>query len=95
MGEDVENILLKLIQAADFDVKKAETGIIYIDEVDKIARRPPAPVPRRMIGDGHQRIVGKVQRHAVVLEELAAPLETSRVIDGFSLLRAILSTSSM
>ena len=39
VGEDVENILLKLIQAADFDIKKAETGIIYIDEVDKIARR--------------------------------------------------------
>src|SRR5215210_2549354 len=39
VGEDVENILLKLIQAADFDVKKAETGIIYIDEVDKIARK--------------------------------------------------------
>src|SRR6266513_1844721 len=38
VGEDVENILLKLIQAADFDIKKAETGIIYIDEVDKIAR---------------------------------------------------------
>ena len=39
VGEDVENILLKLIQAADYDVKKAETGIIYIDEVDKIARK--------------------------------------------------------
>ena len=39
VGEDVENILLKLIQAADYDVKKAETGIIYIDEIDKIARK--------------------------------------------------------
>ncbi|MTA05175.1 MAG: AAA domain-containing protein, partial [Actinobacteria bacterium] len=39
VGEDVENILLKLIQAADFDVKKAETGIIYIDEIDKVARK--------------------------------------------------------
>ncbi|MFI6577998.1 ClpX C4-type zinc finger protein, partial [Nocardiopsis sp. NPDC050513] len=39
VGEDVENILLKLIQAADYDVKKAETGIIYIDEVDKVARK--------------------------------------------------------
>lgn len=52
VGEDVENILLKLIQAADFDVKKAETGIIYIDEVDKIARksenrRSPATSPVR------------------------------------------------
>src|ERR687887_350308 len=43
VGEDVENILLKLIQAADFDVKKAETGIIYIDEIDKIARKADNP----------------------------------------------------
>ena len=43
VGEDVENILLKLIQAADFDIKKAETGIIYIDEVDKIARKADNP----------------------------------------------------
>ncbi len=43
VGEDVENILLKLIQAADFDVKKAETGIIYVDEVDKIARKADNP----------------------------------------------------
>ena len=43
VGEDVENILLKLIQAADYDVKKAETGIIYIDEVDKIARKADNP----------------------------------------------------
>ena len=49
VGEDVENILLKLIQAADYDVKKAETGIIYIDEIDKIARKSREPVdhPRR------------------------------------------------
>ena len=52
VGEDVENILLKLIQAADFDVKRAETGIIYIDEIDKIAarartRRSPATSPAR------------------------------------------------
>ena len=39
MGEDVENILLRLIQAADYDIEKAEKGIIYIDEIDKIARR--------------------------------------------------------
>src|SRR5881409_3515639 len=52
VGEDVENILLKLIQAADYDVKKAETGIIYIDEIDKISarartRRSPATSPAR------------------------------------------------
>ena len=49
VGEDVENILLKLIQAADFDIKKAETGIIYIDEVDKIARKADNPsIARRL-----------------------------------------------
>jgi ATP-dependent Clp protease ATP-binding subunit ClpX len=50
VGEDVENILLKLIQAADYDVKKAETGIIYIDEIDKVARKSREPVdhPRRL-----------------------------------------------
>jgi ATP-dependent Clp protease ATP-binding subunit ClpX len=47
VGEDVENILLKLIQAADYDVKKAETGIIYIDEIDKIARKVAASIPTR------------------------------------------------
>ncbi len=43
MGEDVENILLKLIQAADFDVQKAQIGIIYIDEIDKITRKSENP----------------------------------------------------
>jgi ATP-dependent Clp protease ATP-binding subunit ClpX len=53
VGEDVENILLKLIQAADFDIKKAETGIIYIDEVDKIARKADNPsITRDVSGEG-------------------------------------------
>src|ERR1700690_2509955 len=53
VGEDVENILLKLIQAADYDVKKAETGIIYIDEVDKIARKADNPsITRDVSGEG-------------------------------------------
>ena len=53
VGEDVENILLKLIQAADYDVKKAETGIIYIDEVDKIARKAENPsITRDVSGEG-------------------------------------------
>ena len=53
VGEDVENILLKLIQAADYDVKKAETGIIYIDEIDKIARKSENPsITRDVSGRG-------------------------------------------
>ena len=52
VGEDVENILLKLIQAADFDVKKAETGIIYIDEIDKIARKADNPSITRDVSGG-------------------------------------------
>jgi len=61
VGEDVENILLKLIQAADFDIKKAETGIIYIDEVDKIARKADNPsIPRDVSGEGVQQALLKI-----------------------------------
>ena len=68
MGEDVENILLKLIQGADFDIERAERGIIYIDEIDKSTRKSENPsITRDVGGEGGQQALLKILEGTVSL----------------------------
>ena len=90
VGEDVENILLKLIQAADYDIDAAERGIIYIDEIDKIARKSENPsITRDVSGEGVQQALLKVLEGTVASSSSAGAEENIRTKNLFRLIQRI------
>jgi ATP-dependent Clp protease ATP-binding subunit ClpX len=92
VGEDVENILLELLQASDYDVKKAETGIIYIDEIDKVARKSENPSTTRDVsGEGVQQALLKILEGTVA----SVPPQGGRKHPHQNLFRSIQQTSSL